>query len=206
MFRRRRAALSLTTLLVLTACGSQQVTSPSASASDPPDASMAPSEPPAPTGGTLVVAISSDPGHLNPAITTSGGTHTSAELLYNGLVELDDDLNPIPELAAGWEISDGGRVYTFTLRDDVTWHDGTPFTSADVKFSFEEVLLQFHARIRASMSSALASIETPDETTVVFTFNDPYGPLLLQLVGRTPATRVAEALEIQRHSAPRVTP
>lgn len=194
MFRPRRAALSLTAVLVLTACGSQQVTSPSPSpsASDPPDASMAPSEPPAATGGTLVVAISSDPGHLNPAITTSGGTHTSAELLYNGLVGLDDDLNPIPELAASWEIDDGGRVYTFTLRDDVTWHDGTPFTSADVKFSFEEVLLQFHARTRASMSSALASIETPDETTVVFTFNDPYGPLLLQL-------DVTEAPIVARH-------
>ncbi|MGI8999449.1 MAG: ABC transporter substrate-binding protein [Candidatus Limnocylindria bacterium] len=171
--------------LALAACGNQATQAPSASADAtdaPPDESSAPpSEAPPDAGGTLVVAIGSDPGHLNPAITTSGGTHTAAELLYNGLVGLDDELNPIPELAESWEVSDDGTTYTFTLRDDVTWHDGEPFTSADVKFSFEEVLLQHHARTRASMSSALASIETPDETTVVFTFTEPYGPLLLQL-------------------------
>jgi peptide/nickel transport system substrate-binding protein len=132
-------------------------------------------------GGTLVVAITSDPGHLNPAITTSGATHTAAELLYNGLVELDDDLNPVAELAVSWDIEENGALYRFHLRDDVVWHDGEPFTAADVKFSFEEVLLQFHSRTRASMSGALESIETPDEHTVEFRFAQPYAPLLLQL-------------------------
>ncbi len=166
---------------LLASCG-QQPASPSQAPSVPARTeSAAPSESAAPVGGTLVVAISSDPGHLNPAITTSGGTHTASELLYNGLVGLDDDLNPIPELAESWDVSDDGRTYTFTLRDDVTWHDGEPFTSADVKFSFEEVLLKFHARTRASMATSLESIEAPDDTTVVFNFAEPYGPLLLQL-------------------------
>ena len=61
------------------------------------------------------------------------------------------------------------------------WHDGTPFTSADVKFSFEEVLLKFHARTKASMGGVLAGIETPDDRTVVFRFKHPYAPLLYQL-------------------------
>ncbi len=180
----RRSRLPLAIILgsfVLAACG-QQGTSPSEGPTEPSGTESAvPSESAAAAGGTLVVAISSDPGHLNPAITTSGGTHTASELLYNGLVGLDDDLNPIPELAESWDISDDGRTYTFTLRDDVTWHDGEPFTSADVKFSFEEVLLQFHARTRASMATSLESIEAPDDTTVVFDFAEPYGPLLLQL-------------------------
>lgn len=182
MVRRPRLALLFVIALMLAACGSQTADPPSNSAreSAPEESTPPASEPPA-TGGTLVVAISSDPGHLNPAITTSGATHTASELLYNGLVGLDDDLNPIPELAEDWAVSDDGTTYTFTLRDDVTWHDGEPFTSADVKFSFEEVLLKHHARTRASMSSALASIETPNATTVIFTFNEPYGPLLLQL-------------------------
>ncbi len=132
-------------------------------------------------GGTLVVGITSDPGGLNPAITTSGGTHTASELMYNGLVGLGPNLEPVPELAESWEIEGDGAIYRFTLRDGVTWHDGTPFTSADVKFSFEEVLLEFHSRTRASLMPVLDAIETPDERTVVFRFRQPYAPLLLQL-------------------------
>jgi peptide/nickel transport system substrate-binding protein len=132
-------------------------------------------------GGTIVVAISSDPGHLNPAITTSGATHTAAELLYNGLVELDDDLNPVPELATDWDVEDDGALYRFHLRDDVTWHDGEPFTSEDVRYSFEEVLTTLHSRTAASVGQALDAIETPDDHTVEFHFTEPYAPLLLQL-------------------------
>lgn len=132
-------------------------------------------------GGTLVVAIDSDPGGLNPAITTAGGTHTASELMYNGLVELDSEGEPQPELAEKWDVEDDGAVYTFTLKKGVTWHDGKPFTSADVKYSFDEALLKFHARTKASMGSALESIETPDDQTVVFRFKKPYAPLLQQL-------------------------
>lgn len=132
-------------------------------------------------GGTLVVAIGADPGHLNPAITTSGGTHTAAELLYNGLVGLDENLLPIPELAESWEIEQNGAQYTFTLREGVVWHDGTPFTSADVKYTFDEVLLKLHARTRSSVGPALAGIDAPDARTVVFRFKEPYAPLLQQL-------------------------
>lgn len=132
-------------------------------------------------GGTLVAAIDSDPGQLNPAITTSGAVHTASELMFNGLVELSPELEPVPSLAESWEIEEDGAVYRFTLRDDVTWHDGELFTSADVKYSFEEVLLQFHSRTKASVGTTLSSIETPDDTTVVFRFDQPYAPLLQQL-------------------------
>ena len=79
-------------------------------------------------GGTLVVAISADPGHLNPAITTSGATHTAAELLYNGLLGRDERGDPIPELVESWTVDHGGAVYRFRIRHDVTWNDGTRFT------------------------------------------------------------------------------
>jgi len=169
----------------------------------PPPSTAVPAAPPATTaepsrsaaaggGGTLVVAIGADPGHLNPAITTSGATHTAAELLYNGLVGLDENLEPVPELAESWEIQDGGATYTFRLREGVVWHDGTPFTSADVKFTFEEALLKLHARTRASLGPALEAIETPDPLTVVFRFRQPYAPLLQQL-------DVTEAPILPRH-------
>ena len=166
-------------VMVATACSPA---SPSPSATATPAATPVPSTAPiAGGGGTLVVAIGSDPGHLNPAITTSGAAHTASELMYNGLVGLDENGAPVPELAESWVIEDDGAAYTFKLRPGVTWHDGTKFTSADVKFTFEEVLLKLHARTRASVGPALDSIKTPDELTVVFRFTQPYAPLLQQL-------------------------
>ncbi|GAA5106771.1 ABC transporter substrate-binding protein [Haloechinothrix salitolerans] len=162
--------MATTLVLVATACAADD-TGPAA-----PQSEGEPTK-----GGTLVVAISSDPDHLNPAITTSGATHTAAELLYNGLVRLDADGTPQPELAESWEVADDGARYVFQLRDDVTWHDGEPFTSDDVKFAFEDVLLKYHSRTQASLGDALASIETPDEHAVEFIFDEPYGPLLQQL-------------------------
>jgi peptide/nickel transport system substrate-binding protein len=189
----RSLALAFIAILVLAACGLE----PGATPSPTPDPAVSPEPPdatpePEPAGGTLVVAIGSDPGHLNPAITTSGATHTAAEIIYNGLVGLDDNLDPIPELAESWEIEGDGRVYVFTLREDVVWHDGTPFTADDVVFSFEEVLLEFHSRTRASMGPQIESIEARDDHTVVFTFRQPYAPLLLQL-------DVTEAPIVARH-------
>lgn len=137
--------------------------------------------PSAKRSGLLVAAIASDPGHLNPAITTNGGVHTASDLLYNGLVGLNSKAEPVPELAERWEVEEGGAVYRFHLRPNVRWHDGRPFTSADVKYTFDEVLLRFHARARASLSPALSTVETPDAMTVVFRFKRPYAPFLQQL-------------------------
>jgi len=174
--------------------------SEAATAAASEDASQGSSEPAAteeaaqdaPRGGTLVAAISSDPGGLNPAITTSGGTHTASELMFNGLVDLDVNGEPVPELAESWDVEEDGALYRFHLRDGVTWHDGTPFTSADVKYTFDEVLLEYHSRTQASVGASLQSIETPDDLTVEFRFEQPYAPLLQQL-------NVTEAPIIPRH-------
>src|SRR5262249_48299048 len=79
----------------------------------------------------LVVSLNGDPGPLNPAVTTSGNTHPVTDQIFNGLVGLDESLQPVPELAERWRIEDSGRVYRFGLRKDVRWHDGGAFTSAD---------------------------------------------------------------------------
>lgn len=143
-------------------------------------------------GGTLVIAAGGDPGHFNPGITTGFEVHSIADSIFNGLVGLDDNANPVPDLAVRWEVSDDARVYTFHLADGVAWHDGEPFTSADVKFTFEEILLQFHSRTKAGLEGILESIETPDDQTVVFTFTEPYAPFLQRL-------NVTEAPILPRH-------
>lgn len=147
---------------------------------------------PATTPVTLVVAQGGDPGALNPAVTTSGNTHPVTDQIFNGLVGLDPTLNPVPELAERWAIEDEGRTYRFFLRRGVTWHDGTPFTSADVKFTFEEALLEYHSRTRAALEGLLDAVETPDPLTVVFRLRRPYSPLLQRL-------DVVEASIIPKH-------
>jgi peptide/nickel transport system substrate-binding protein len=143
-------------------------------------------------GGTMVVAAGNDPGQFNPGITTAGGTHFVTGNIYNGLLQLDEAFNPQPDLAESWTTSSDGMVYTFTLVRNATWHDGQPFTSADVKFTFEEVLLKFHARTKAGLETVLAGIDTPDDFTVIMRFNQPYGPLLQRL-------DVVEAAILPRH-------
>src|SRR5688500_17736257 len=150
------------------------------------------SEPSRTTERPFVAAISGDPGHLNPAITTNGGVHTAAGLLYNGLLSFDDSLAPRPSLAVRWEIEDGGARYRFHLRQGVRWHDGRPFTAADVEYSFEEVLLKYHARTRASLGPALSDVVVVDDSTVELRFRRPYAPLLQQL-------DVSEAPIIPKH-------
>ena len=132
-------------------------------------------------GGTLVIALSDDPGHFNPGITTGFNVHAVTGSIFNGLVELDDNANPHPDLAESWEVSDDSTRYTFHLADGARWHDGQPVTSADVKFTFENILLEYHSRTRGGLSGILESIDTPDDRTVVFNFTQPYAALLQRL-------------------------
>lgn len=129
---------------------------------------------------TLVVAVDSDPGQFNPAITTGAHVHAVADSLFNGLVGLNEDLNPVPDLATEWTVSDDGLVYSFTLAD-ASWHDGEPVTSTDVKFTFEQVLFQHHARTKSGLSGVVAAIETPDPRTVVFRLSTPHPAFLRRL-------------------------
>jgi peptide/nickel transport system substrate-binding protein len=132
-------------------------------------------------GDTAVIAIGVDPGHFNPAITTAAQVHAVADSLFNGLVALDRDSNPIPDLATDWTIEDEGRTYVFRLASGVRWHDGQPFTSADVKFTFEKVLLRHHARTKAGLGGVLERVEAPDPHTAIFRFRRPYAALLQRL-------------------------
>jgi len=171
-------------------------------AGDGPDAGGAsPQNTPVP-GGTFVVGLGPElpaKGTLNPAVSTQGTMQQAAGLLFNGLVEIDENTEPVPSLASDWEVLDDGATYVFTLREGVTFHDGRPLTAGDVKWTYEAALLRNHARTQASIGPALAepcapapeppncpSIEAveasgADPATVTFRFAAPYGPLLQQL-------------------------
>lgn len=84
--------------------------------------------------GTLILRARSFPATFNPLL------NDVRVWLYDGLVRFDPDMNPIPDLAESWEISPDGLLYTFKLRQDVVFHDGTPMTADDVIFTAELTL------------------------------------------------------------------
>ena len=186
--KKQLTAVALALMFVASACASDDGGGDAA-----PDAQSGPTTTVAPArGGTLVVAIGSDPGSLNPAVTSNGGVHTASEMMFNGLVGWGTDGKLVPELAESWTIEGGGTSYRFNLRQNVKWHDGRPFTADDVKFTFERALLRLHSRTQASVGTAQPTIETPDQNTVIFRFANPYAPLLQQL-------NVTEAPIIPKH-------
>lgn len=98
------------------------------------------------SGGTLVYLVQPEPPSLASYLSTSGPIGLVAPKIYEGLFDYDNDLNLIPVLAESHSVSQDGKTVTFNLRKGVQWHDGKPFTSADVKFTILEVLRKIHPR------------------------------------------------------------
>jgi peptide/nickel transport system substrate-binding protein len=97
-------------------------------------------------------------------------------------VYYDKDLNPQPELAESWELSADGRRIVFHLRQGVKWHDGKPFTAADVKWSLENVWKTIHPRNKTLFENVL-EVETPDAHTVILNLSTPSLPILSVING-----------------------
>ena len=115
-------------------------------------------------GGTLTWSVSPEPPGLNAAFSTASIVQQVSAKMMDGLVSYDDKLAPHPALATAWTLSPDGKAITFNLRKGVKWHDGKPFTSADVKFTFEEILKKLpSARTRLRFAN-LESVETPDDS------------------------------------------
>src|SRR5712691_3776794 len=123
-------------------------------------------------GGTLVMLVQPEPPTLASYVSTSGPIGQVATKVYEGLLEYDFNLKPIPGLAESWKVSADGKTITFKLQKGVRFHDGKPLTSADVKFSVLEVLKKVHPR-GAVTYRELTEIETPDEHTAIFKLATP---------------------------------
>jgi peptide/nickel transport system substrate-binding protein len=125
-------------------------------------------------GGRLIVAADSEPRNLNPAIVASNGVFFVSSKVVEPLAEASFDGRDglSPRLAVGWEGGPDGRSATFKLRSGVKWHDGKPFTSADVAFSALNLWkpLQNLGRV---VFKDLEAVEAPDDHTAVFRFARP---------------------------------
>ena len=128
-------------------------------------------------GGTLNVLINPEPPVLVSIFQTTGPALAVSSKVIEGLLAYDFDMRPKPQLATAWQTSPDGLKYTFTLRDNVKWHDGKPFTSADVAFSID-LLKQVHPRGRSTFANVVR-ISTPDVRTAVIELSKP-APYLLK--------------------------
>jgi peptide/nickel transport system substrate-binding protein len=120
-------------------------------------------------GGHLTVSLVPEPSGILQL-----GNNPSLVIALNvsdGLVTYDKDFKPVPQLATAWETSEDGKVIRLKLREGVKWHDGTPLTATDVKFSIENA--KKTNPIAGPTYSTLESVEAPDDHTVVLTFKAP---------------------------------
>jgi peptide/nickel transport system substrate-binding protein len=129
----------------------------------------------------LKFALSGNPDTLDPHKTAGTLTFQTLKSIYDTLVEPDMEGNIIPALASSWQISEDSLTWTFTLRRDMTFHNGDKLTSGDVKATLERVMDKATASPRASDFAAIKSVETPDDYTVVLRLSAPAVPLLATL-------------------------
>jgi len=130
--------------------------------------------------GEVVIAMGVDVLTLDPNIDTIIARQQPAMNLFDRLVALTPEMRPVPELATGWESLDPKRM-KFTLRRGVKFHDGTEFTSKDVKFTYERILGPALKSRLQDWIKFVAGVETPDPYTAIVTLHYPFAPALNHL-------------------------
>ena len=128
-------------------------------------------------GGSLTEGFVGTARFINPLLALSEPDRDLTLLTYSGLTRARADGSIVPDLASSYEISEDGTTYTFTLRGDITFHDGTPITASDVMFT---VQMAQNSDVRSPHRADWegVAVSTPDLTTVVFTLPRPYAPFL----------------------------
>ncbi|MGK5531849.1 ABC transporter substrate-binding protein [Streptomyces sp. URMC 129] len=126
-------------------------------------------------GGTLTVAHGVD---FAPALLfAQSSMNLPHRLVFNTLTRYDDDLAPQPELAEAWDVSPDGTTVTLRLRDDVTFHDGRPFTADDVVFAIENLQVPERAAQLRSTAAAVTGLDKRGDHELVLTLDHPVGNL-----------------------------
>jgi peptide/nickel transport system substrate-binding protein len=156
--------------------------------------------------GVLVVGQMAEPQALDPHAVTAVNDFRILMNVYDGLVRYaSGTLEVEPALATDWTISDDGTVYTFTLRDGVSFHDGSPFDAEAVVFNFERMLNEDHPYHDTGpfplsfFFSAIESVEATGDMEVTFTLNAPYAPFLSNLA--YPTGLIVSPAAVMEHGA-----
>lgn len=147
--------------VMLTACAVQGENSaaPAATASDEPV-----------SGGTYIVRGAGDPYSFNPDLKVDDWGVVAYQNIFNRLVKQTISNEVVGDLAESWEFSEDGLTLTFHLHEGVKWHDGEPFSSEDVKWTFDKIRTEGY---QSNSFKQLSEITCPDANTVVFHLSEP---------------------------------
>lgn len=137
-----------------------------------------------------------EPTTLDPAIASETTSHFFVTSLFSGLVRISSDFSIEPDLAEDWRVDVTGLVYTFTLRDGITFHDGTPIAAEDFKYSIERAadpalssetaalylgdIVGVHKKLKGE-TEEVSGVEVVDERTVRITIDEPKEYFLAKL-------------------------
>lgn len=129
-------------------------------------------------GDTIVLGSIGEPSTLLPLLASDTASRDVAGQIYNGLVRYDKNLKLEGELAESWELSTDGLTITFHLRKGVKWHDGHPFTSRDVLYTYRVTIDPKTPTAYAENFKQVKSAEAPDTHTFRVTYAKPFAPAL----------------------------
>jgi len=139
-------------------------------------------------GDWLIYHLGSEPATLNPITARDAyESRINGNNIYESLVKRDNkSLEIVPQLAESWEISEDKLTFTFKIKKDIKWHDGKPFSSADVVFSFDKIMdPKVDSAQLKGYYQEIQKVEALDDYTVKFTYARPYF-LALEFCGGMP--------------------
>lgn len=130
-------------------------------------------------GDTIIMGTIGDASNLIPPLASDASSSTITGHVYNGLIRYDKNMRFEGDLAESWEISDDGREITFHLRKGVRWHDGEPFTSADVLFTYKLMIDPETPTAYAERYKQVEEAMAPDAYTFKVRYAEPLAPALV---------------------------
>ncbi len=143
---------------------------------------------------------------LNPLTSYMQVTYEFFMLIYDSLVVYNENYEAVPNLATEWSHSDDNLTWTFELREGVKWHDGEPFTSEDVKFTYDLMMETGLGYMYSSYLTGITEVQTPDDLTVVLITEEPKANILMNTTPILPkhiwAEIAADELEIFPNEMP----
>ncbi|MBU1062260.1 MAG: peptide-binding protein [Candidatus Omnitrophica bacterium] len=127
-------------------------------------------------GDAIVVGSIGEPRSLVPILASDSASGAICGLVFNGLIKYDKDLNLVGDLAETWEVSEDGLEITFYLRKGVRWHDGKPFTSKDVEFTYKSLIDPNVRTAYAGDFQMVERLEIIDDYTLKVFYKEPFSP------------------------------
>lgn len=158
-------------MLLLVGCGSS-------STSPVPSTDLDATQPPTTSSSIVRTSINSDPDFLDPHLSAAADTKTMMNNVFEGLMGVDASGEFIPVLATDYAVSDDGLIYTFTLKDNVVFHNEQPMTVDDVIYSYKRLAGLNGEEALSSKFASVTSIDQLDEATIQFTLSEPSSSFL----------------------------